>query len=298
MRLKQLEEFIAVVQTGSLRGAARALGITQPALTKAIRRLEEEVGAPLLVRTGRGVSLTEYGSALLPRAEAVQSELQRAAEDLDLLRGGAQRALSISVTPAVGTTIIPEALRQFRKSYPDVGVNLLDGLSPPGVSLLKIGAVDLYVGSAPGAQNDTGLNSIQLAPNEIAVACRPGHPLHKATRLSELVGADWVFTGPHGFRGDILNVAFEKQGLPPPLSKTNCASFTTLLSLAATSDLLVLVSRRVFHHGPFRDILVPLSLTDLNFEIAAIRAVWKASHQLTPVEKAFVASLRQAARNI
>ncbi|MCC6249866.1 MAG: LysR family transcriptional regulator [Rubrivivax sp.] len=296
MRLKQLEEFVAVVQAGSVRGAARKLGTTQPALTKALQRLEEEIGSPLLLRSGRGVSLTAFGRALLPHAEAVQAELQRAADDLEQLRGGPERSLSVSVTPVAGITIIPEALRLFRREFPDVLVSVLDGLSPPGISLLKIGAVDFYVGSAKGAQDERSFGSMQLAPNEIVVACRPGHPLQKATRLGDLVQAQWAFTGKDGFRGELLDDAFEHAGLPKPTSVTHCASFTTLLSVVEASDLLALIPSRILGRGPFGNVLVPLTLPEMRLEISPIRVVWKAANALTPGAKAFINALRQASR--
>lgn len=296
MRLKQLEEFVAVVQAGSVRGAARKLGTTQPALTKALQRLEEEIGAPLLLRSGRGVSLTSFGRALLPHAEAVQAELQRAAADLEQLRGGVQTALSVSVTPVAGITIIPEALRIFRREFPDVLVSLLDGLSPPGISLLKIGAADFYVGSAKGAQDERSFGSMQLAANEIVVACRPGHPLQRATRLSELVQSEWAFTGKDGFRGELLDDAFARAGLPKPKSVTHCASFTSLLSVVAASDLFTLIPRRILTRGPFGNVLMPLTLPEMSLEISPIRVVWMAGTALTPAAKGLIDALRQASR--
>jgi DNA-binding transcriptional LysR family regulator len=296
MQLKQLEEFIAVVQAGSVRSAARKLGVTQPSLTKAIQRLEEDVGSPLLVRTGQGVSLTEFGSVLLPHAEAIQAEMQRATEDLNHLRGRPERVIAVSVTPVAGTTIVPDALRIFRKSFPDVTVNVLDGLSPPGLSLLKIGAVDFYVGTAPGVQNEKSVSSIQLMPNPVSIACRAGHPLQHATRLAELVGAEWAFAGPTGFRGEHLDKAFQDQGLPLPTCVTHCASFTSLLSVACAGDVLTLVARRIFERGPFTKVLVPLAISDFTFELSPVRVVWKASSQHTPAAKAFVSALQQASR--
>jgi DNA-binding transcriptional LysR family regulator len=296
MQLKQLEEFIAVVQAGSVRSAARKLGVTQPSLTKAIQRLEEDVGSPLFVRTGQGVSLTEFGNVLLPHAEAIQAELQRANEELGHLRGDSESIISASTTPVAGTTIVPDAIRIFRQSFPNVTVSVLDGLSPPGMSLLRIGAVDFYVGSAPGVQNDRSLSSIQLMPNPLIIACRPGHPLRHAKSLAELVGAEWAFAGPTGFRGELLDEAFRKQGLPLPRSVTHCASFTSLISVAAASDIFTLVAQRMFSKGPFTQVLVPVTIEGFRIEISPIRVVWKASNRQTPAAKAFVESLQQACR--
>ena len=68
MRLQSIEQFIAVVDAGSIRGAARLIGMSQPALTRALQQLEEELGVQLILRSGRGVVVTPAGSAFLARA--------------------------------------------------------------------------------------------------------------------------------------------------------------------------------------------------------------------------------------
>ena len=94
MRIQQFREFIAIAESGSLRMAAIRLGIAQPALTKRIRSLEEEVGVPLFSRSTLGVKLTQYGEALLPRARHIASELGHALDELDDMRtGGAKGAV-------------------------------------------------------------------------------------------------------------------------------------------------------------------------------------------------------------
>ena len=99
IRLHHLRDLLAVVETGSLRAAARKLGLTQPSLTKSLRQLEEQTALALLVRSKHGVTLTSAGQHLVERARLIESELRRTAEDLDLLRGGTVRSVSVGVSP-------------------------------------------------------------------------------------------------------------------------------------------------------------------------------------------------------
>ncbi|MDX1375438.1 MAG: LysR family transcriptional regulator, partial [Burkholderiales bacterium] len=94
MRLTQIQQFLAVVDAGSIRGAARELGLSQPALTKSLRQLEDELGATLVTRSVRGAQATEFGRAFLARARAVSADLRRAREEIAQLRGAREGSLA------------------------------------------------------------------------------------------------------------------------------------------------------------------------------------------------------------
>ncbi len=82
MRLSQIRDFVAVVESGGIRAAARKLGVSQPAITRSVRSLEAELHAPLLRRTPTGVVPTTPGRALFARARAAQAELRKAEEEV------------------------------------------------------------------------------------------------------------------------------------------------------------------------------------------------------------------------
>jgi LysR family transcriptional regulator, regulator of abg operon len=117
MRLSQLRDFVSIVEAGSIRAAARAHGVSHPAMTKSLRTLEQEVGVPLLRRNTRGVVCTPAGSAFLARARAIGAELRKARDDLADLKspgGGTVSAGflpqphgSSMITPSRGSTSWP-----------------------------------------------------------------------------------------------------------------------------------------------------------------------------------------------
>ncbi|MGH3348991.1 MAG: LysR family transcriptional regulator, partial [Nocardioides sp.] len=135
--------FRAVARAGSLSGAARDLGWTQPAVSQQLQRLEREVGSPLLVRSTRGVTLTEAGRLLLQRADTVAGALHMAAEELASLadlRGGRVRLVAF---PSASATLAPAALKELASDHPGVEVALVEAEPPEAWAAVRAGEADL-----------------------------------------------------------------------------------------------------------------------------------------------------------
>jgi DNA-binding transcriptional LysR family regulator len=149
MKLNYFRDMVAIVQHGSLRAAARHLGMPQPALTRSIRALEQELGVVLFEREARGMTLTSLGRLFYQRASAVVNEVQRARDELAQSQGGDAGSLvaGLSIMPHVG--MLPYALSSFRKRYPGVRLQLIEGLFPDLEMSLRNGSVDFYLGAAP-----------------------------------------------------------------------------------------------------------------------------------------------------
>ena len=122
-------------EAGSLSAAARAAGVTQPALTKQLARLERQLGVPLFVRSIRGVVPTEYGQALLPRARIVRAQLLQAAEALAQLRGRREGQVSVALSHLATVLLVPGVLPLFRTRWPGVRLRLV----PPSFAQLMTG---------------------------------------------------------------------------------------------------------------------------------------------------------------
>src|SRR5689334_17771635 len=120
MKIHHLRHILAVADHGSLRAAARELGVAQPAVTRSVQELERELGVALFERRARGVTPTAMGAAFLRRASVVQSELARAREELDQMRGHMHGNLRIAMSMAPHIGLLPYALKPFRARYPDV----------------------------------------------------------------------------------------------------------------------------------------------------------------------------------
>src|SRR3954471_10680151 len=129
-KLHQIRDLLAVAEKGSLRAAARHLGLAQPSISRSIRELERELGAPLLERHARGTTLTPSGHLFARRASAAASELRKAREEIDQLHGPGQGRVVIACSAVPQLVLLPEALAPFRERYPRVELHLVDSAFP------------------------------------------------------------------------------------------------------------------------------------------------------------------------
>lgn len=158
MQMQHIQAIVAIAEAGSIRAAARHLGKTQPALTKTIRQLEDELQVPVFRRTSRGVVLTEIGSAVLLRAKSISAELRRLNDEVAQMRGGQAGSVSIHVSPVGAVLILPRAMHHFRRVLPGVDVQIANGLYPSALPPLREGQIDMLFGPAPAPEEARDLN--------------------------------------------------------------------------------------------------------------------------------------------
>jgi DNA-binding transcriptional LysR family regulator len=245
MRIPQLRHLIAAVDAGSVRAGARRVGVSQPAMTKSLQQLERDLGARLLVRGARGVALTPAGRAFLARARIIDAELRHAHEELVALRGGAAGGLvAIGIAPPLGL-VVPPALAEFRKRFPETRVRIVEGVRTALVGPLREETLDFVIAQHPGGAGEPGLKFRPLLRPELVVAGRRAHPLAAARSLRELEGAEWLIFNPPG-SGGVLESAFRAAGLGAPRAMVHCESYASALALIARTDLLGLLFERLF----------------------------------------------------
>jgi DNA-binding transcriptional LysR family regulator len=175
VELRQLETFARVAQLQSFTRAADELALTQPAVTRQIAALEQELHTRLLERMGRKVRLTAAGEALFAYAMEIL-RLTREAERAvaDVVTGAAGR-LAVGASSTTATYILPPLLRRFRETYPGVELSVHTGVSAQVVEMVVANAVD--VGVVTGFREQSGLVEIPLADYATGVVVYPGHPL-------------------------------------------------------------------------------------------------------------------------
>lgn len=251
MRLNQIRDFVAVIQEGSLRAAARAIGVSQPAITKSVRQLEDELRVQLLQRNARGAVATPAGKTFLARARVVQAELRKVAEDLEPYQGGPHGSVSFGMAPQASMLIVPDAMQQFRNRHAHARVRIIEGVSTALLPLVRDETLDFSVGMSPPQRLHPGVRFRPLVRLPLVVAGRPGHPLLGATSLRELCDASWLMYYPLG-AGAMLEKAFASAGLSMPRAIVQCESYATALALLAHSDTLGLITPRIINNrlGP------------------------------------------------
>jgi LysR family nitrogen assimilation transcriptional regulator len=145
MELKQIESFVRVAELGSFTKAAAALGMPQPLLSRHVRQLEVELHQNLLIRNGRGVSLTEAGTVMLEHGRGILHQVALAQEELGSVRGALAGKVSIGLPPSLSKLVTVPLTLAFRKALPQAQLSLGEGFSVVMVESLRAGRMDMAV---------------------------------------------------------------------------------------------------------------------------------------------------------
>jgi len=242
MKRKQLETFLAVVETGSIHAGARSLGTSQPAVSTMIRGLERLLGAPLFRRSSLGIELTEYGRVFAVRAQALVEDMRRARAEIAQMQSGESGRVSIALSSTAARVFLPAALMRFRQAMPNVEVELNDATWLESLDQLRKGVIDFALVQAPPAL--TYPESVHVTPLvalPLIVGARKSHPLLKSRSLGALVDAAWLLPGrPAPGVAERFTELFQQYGFRPPTRVMRCQSSLTAFALMQSMDLISL----------------------------------------------------------
>jgi len=297
LQLSQLRNLLAVVASGSIRGAARALNVSQPALTRSIRQLETELQVKLLERTARGVVPTRAGRAFVARSRVVHNEIGRARDELAQIASAHAGSIAFGMGPQAAVHLVPPALAQFRREHANTEVSIADGPSHVLLPQLREGSLDFVIGTRPQGKLDANIRAQPLFTSRLVIAARKGHPRRGARSLRELVDANWVVYTPAGWSGALVPDIFEKNGLPLPKSVVRSDSYIALLTIIAGTDLVGALSDMLLAQKFTREFFEPFELKERLPEITSCLLLRRDS-PLTPAAAAMVAAVKAAARRV
>lgn len=183
MQISYLRTFVTVIDRGGFSAAARALGISQPAVSQQVQRLEEELSVVLLRRGRRGVvELTPFGETVLDFARATLAAYDALLEELDRQREVVAGELRLAASTIPGEYLVPQLLTNFRAQHSNVEARVTVGDTADVVRQVLSGACDLGFVGAPVEQ--PGLSLERLAADEVVLAVYPGHPFVQRGRVS------------------------------------------------------------------------------------------------------------------
>lgn len=210
--LRQLRAFAAAVETGSFGRAARALHLSQPALTVQIRGLEQALGLQLFDRSARGVQPTEAGrdfAAAFGRVLAELDGLVAEARDRAARRSG---TVPLAVLPSVAATLLPPVLERLRRQHPGIRVLVRDAVAGRVAAQVRSGEAELGIGTLPAP--DPALWAEPLFEDELLAVLPPGHALAAARQLTPamLAAQPLVLTDPASSLRALAEQAFAEAG--------------------------------------------------------------------------------------
>jgi len=294
MKLNQLRAVVAVAEHGSLRAAARSLDTAQPTLTRSLSELERELGAPLFERRSRGMVETALGRVFVRRALGILNDVRRAREEFDQLRGSTGGTVTVGLSIAAHFSLLPKALRSFRRQFPNVHLHVIEGFYPTLEHSLQDGSVDFAIGPDPGLRLPAILRKEMLLQNRRAVICRTKHPLLQVKSLRELVDAEWISTSITPRAENEIGDLFRHYGLPEPRLALRSQSALTLLTCLANSDLLAMAPTQWLESALADRVLTTINVKE---ELAAppLIVVTRADVPLVPAADFLLTLFKRAA---
>lgn len=252
MELRQLRHFIEIVRASSFGQAAERLHITQPALSKSIRNLERTLGVQLLERHPSGVTPTDYGTLFLDYATLVTTELERAVDEINELRGRGKGVVRVGAGATMMQYLMPQAVRAFVEGDAMGSVSFRQGLRDDLIAQLRRGEIDVVVGSINPDHVDDDLRNELILNDAIAIVATATHALAEQDdlTLASLAPYRWVLPDGGEAERDRLTYAFRAAGLPAPQCVVKTSSSVFMASVLKNSDYLSYLPAALINMDP------------------------------------------------
>lgn len=215
--LKQLGYFVRVAELGSFTRAAILLGVAQPALSRQVRLLEVELRQALLVRNGRGVTLTEAGKLLLEHSRGLLRQVERMREELGRVRGARSGRVAVGLPPTLSKVLTVPVTRAFQQLAPDAALSITEGLSVAMQERLRTGSLDLALLYNAGPSPDLDLAAL-LEEELLLVERRSARGNRTVVSLAEVARTPLVIPSrPNAIRM-LVESALSDLGLHPTVA--------------------------------------------------------------------------------
>lgn len=210
-----LAALVKIAELGSFSAASQSLHISQPAVSKRIKVLEDEVGSPLFDRIGRRLQLTEAGNALVPIAKRIMAEIDEASLVMNNLALNVTGTLNIACSHHIGIHRLPHVLKAYRQLHPDVNLELQFMSSEEAIAALKKRHIELAFITLPKKISNE-LNETKLWRDELCFAASGEHPLanRKQVQLNELAYSDCILPEINTTTFELVAQLFNSHKLP------------------------------------------------------------------------------------
>ncbi|RZT86308.1 DNA-binding transcriptional LysR family regulator [Pseudonocardia sediminis] len=295
MELRHLRYLVAVVEEGTITGAAARLHVAQPGVSAQLRQLERELGEPLLERGPRAVALTEAGRAVLPHAHAALAAVDDARDAVAALQGLLRGRVAVGMASSLPDTVLSDAVAEFAVAHPQVTVTLREDTADALQSELLAGRLDVAYLGAPGELPE-GLQGRVLLDDRLVAAVAADDPLAGRSRigLDELVERPLIcLPQGHGLRA-ALDRACAAAGLQARVA-FEAGAMSLLLRLAARGVGVAVVPEPALGAPAVQALDVPPVAVPLDPEVRTrLHLAWRSGGPSGPAARALVGEVLAA----
>lgn len=292
MDVRNLAAFVEVVRRGGFSRASASLHLSQSAVSKAVKAIEEELGQPVLLRLGRTVALTDAGRVVFERAQAVLSVLHSIEEEVAEVGAVRRGHLRLGIPPMVGGAFFPPVLSEYRTAYPGVVLDLREVGARTVEALVSDG--DIEAGATVLPTDRKVFEVVPLMLDVLRVVLHPRSPLarRRSVALRELEHVPFVlYREDFALHKHILD-ACRRAGFAPTIAAESSQWDFMAAMVAADVGVALLpltVCRRL---DPAQVKVIPLAEPELRWDLALI---WKQGRYLPPAARAFIEVVRRHA---
>lgn len=294
----RLRALVAVAEHNNVVQAARQLHLSQPAVTKAVRTMEDNLGVKLFDRTPRGMMPTIFGLTLIRRAKLIFAELRKADMELAALRGLETGSVAVGTTPIGRAILLPDGICRLVDESPGLQVTVLEGVFDELVALLRNGDLEFIVGTVwEGSPGDGMANEVMIS-DQLAVVGRKDHPLANRKNLThvDLAEVDWILPLRDSPQRQQFTKKFEEQGLQIKQNIVSTNSLSTIREILVNTDRLTILSPPRVKHEVDAGLLtiLPFELPETKRPIGITR---RQGDSLSPAAQMLLNHLRGAAED-
>jgi len=290
---------LAVAAHGTVSAGARQAGLSQPALNRSLRALENRAGLPLFHRTTAGMRLTPPGEALLRRVKLCFSEIRQGLEEVEILKGATGGQIRIGALPLTRVRLAPVAVERLLMRYPEAEIAIVDGTYGSLLMALRQGDIDVLVGTIRRPAPVEGIVSEELFEDDVVMVVGARHPLagRRSVDLADCLGFPWVLP----FKGVPLRLQFEAAlrafGLDTPKRVIETDSVVAVRTLLMNGERVAILSRHQVHHEVEAGTLtiLPVRIECTNRQVGL---TMRADYVPTPLAAALLDELRGVAAEI
>jgi len=294
--MRQLYLLVALYETRNVSQTADNMGVTQPGLSKWLGELERDLNVKLFKRNARGLTPTEYCTALVGHARAIIGELDRTQATIRQMALGATGNLVVGTTPTVATGVVPQAAGYFRKKFPDAYLNIIENRLDILLPQLLQGQVDLVITRTDQARLDAGMRCDILYPEQIRIVVGASHPLARKRKVdwADVLRYPWVIPPQVSPIRRELEHELALAGQPAPRYRVETGSTLVIVTMLQDGNLVAPMSARLMTYFQALKQLVALPLPYLREgNVGVIR---RREVDDSPMLKTFMEGLRLGAQ--
>ncbi|CAG9271688.1 HTH-type transcriptional regulator GalR [Paraburkholderia unamae] len=299
LNTRRLQLFVALARHRHMPSTANAFGISQPAVSSAMRVLESGSGVTLFHRGPRGVLLTAEGETFLLHVRRALNELRHVPDDIAALHGNIQGAVTVGALPLGRTLILPAAIARLSALHPGVRVVTDESAYELLVAGLRAGDVDFVLGALRENDAASGLANERLMSEDMVVLARRDHPLAKkhGLTLNDLRDAQWILSRTHSPSRGLLEAQFRRVKLRPPMPTVETADLAVIRGLLLGTDMITSLSAQQLHYeiesGQLAVLDVPLQHTRRDIGLTL-----RAQGSPSPAARALIDAIRLSVMDV